>query len=301
MAPIRVGINGFGRIGRLVMRAAKSNPNVEVVAVNDPFIPVDYMKYMLKYDSTHGRFPGELAVNGDKLMVDGSPVQVTGEKDPASIPWGKAGADFVVESTGVFTSLEGAGKHMQGGAKKVVISAPSGDAPMFVMGVNDEKYAGETIVSNASCTTNCLAPLAKIIHNKYEITKGLMSTVHAVTATQQVVDGPSVKDWRGGRGACFNIIPSGTGAAKVGPSAAPKERASKCLVAARSRLSRPSSLTLRRHLPVLPASSVLLRPPGRRQGAPRAQRRAHRHGLPRSHLRRLRCRPDHYARQGRVV
>ena len=211
----KIGINGFGRIGRLVMRAAKNNPNVQVVAVNDPFIPVDYMKYMLKYDSTHGRFPGELAVNGDKLMVDGSPVQVTGEKDPASIPWGKAGADFVVESTGVFTSLEGAGKHMQGGAKKVVISAPSGDAPMFVMGVNDEKYAGETIVSNASCTTNCLAPLAKIIHNKYEITKGLMSTVHAVTATQQVVDGPSVKDWRGGRGACFNIIPSGTGAAKA--------------------------------------------------------------------------------------
>jgi glyceraldehyde 3-phosphate dehydrogenase len=215
MAPIKVGINGFGRIGRLVMRAAKSNPNVEVVAVNDPFIPVDYMKYMLKYDSTHGKFPGELAVNGDKLMVDGTPVQVTGEKDPSSIPWGAAGADFVVESTGVFTSLEKAGLHMKGGAKKVVISAPSGDAPMFVMGVNDEKYAGETIVSNASCTTNCLAPLAKIIHNKYEITKGLMSTVHAVTATQQVVDGPSVKDWRGGRGACFNIIPSGTGAAKA--------------------------------------------------------------------------------------
>jgi len=212
---IKVGINGFGRIGRLVMRAAKSNPNVEVVAVNDPFIPLDYMKYMLKYDSTHGKFPGDLQVSGDKLMVDGSPVQVTGEKDPASIPWGKAGADFVVESTGVFTSLEKAGLHMKGGAKKVVISAPSGDAPMFVMGVNDQKYAGETIVSNASCTTNCLAPLAKIIHNKYEITKGLMSTVHAVTATQQVVDGPSVKDWRGGRGACFNIIPSSTGAAKA--------------------------------------------------------------------------------------
>jgi len=215
MPPIRVGINGFGRIGRLVMRAANSNPNVQVVAVNDPFIPLDYMKYMLKYDSTHGRFPGDLSISGDKLMVDGNAVQVSGEKDPSSIPWGAAGADFVVESTGVFTSLEAAGKHQAGGAKKVVISAPSGDAPMFVMGVNDKSYAGETIVSNASCTTNCLAPLAKIIHEKYEITKGLMSTVHAVTATQQVVDGPSVKDWRGGRGACFNIIPSGTGAAKA--------------------------------------------------------------------------------------
>jgi len=170
---------------------------------------------VLKYDSTHGRFPGTLEVAGDKLMVDGHAVQVTGEKDPAAIPWGKGGADFVVESTGVFTSLEKAGLHMKGGAKKVVISAPSGDAPMFVMGVNDEKYAGETIVSNASCTTNCLAPIAKILHKEYTITKGLMSTVHAVTATQQVVDGPSVKDWRGGRGACFNIIPSSTGAAKA--------------------------------------------------------------------------------------
>jgi len=212
---LKIGINGFGRIGRLVMRAAQSNPNVKVVAVNDPFIPLDYMKYMLKYDSTHGRFPTPLDISGDKLMVGGDPVQVTGEKDPSAIPWGAAGADFVVESTGVFTALDKAGLHMKGGAKKVVISAPSGDAPMFVMGVNDAKYAGETIVSNASCTTNCLAPLAKIIHNKYEITKGLMSTVHAVTATQQVVDGPSVKDWRGGRGACFNIIPSSTGAAKA--------------------------------------------------------------------------------------
>jgi len=206
---------GFGRIGRLVMRAAKSNPNVEVVAVNDPFIPVDYMKYMLKYDSTHGRFPGTVEVAGDSLMVDGNKVQVTGEKDPSAIPWGKGGADFVVESTGVFTAKDKAGLHMAGGAKKVVISAPSGDAPMFVMGVNDEKYAGEDVVSNASCTTNCLAPLAKIIHEEYTITKGLMSTVHAVTATQQVLDGASVKDWRGGRGACFNIIPSSTGAAKA--------------------------------------------------------------------------------------
>ena len=197
------------------MRQALKTPGVEVVAVNDPFIPLDYMKYMLKYDSTHGKFPGELGISGDKLTVNGNPVQVTGEKDPAAIPWGKGGADFVVESTGVFTALDKAGLHMKGGAKKVVISAPSGDAPMFVMGVNSDAYAGETIVSNASCTTNCLAPLAKILHTEYGIKQGLMSTVHAVTATQQVVDGPSVKDWRGGRGACFNIIPSSTGAAKA--------------------------------------------------------------------------------------
>jgi len=215
MPPITIGINGFGRIGRLVLRAAASNPNVKVVAVNDPFVPLDYMKYMLKYDSTHGRFPGSVDVSGDKLTVNGEPVQVTNEKDPSAIPWGKGGADFVVESTGIFTSTEAASAHMKGGAKKVVISAPSGDAPMFVMGVNEGTYAGQTVVSNASCTTNCLAPLAKILHSEYGITKGLMSTVHAVTATQQVVDGPSVKDWRGGRGACFNIIPSSTGAAKA--------------------------------------------------------------------------------------
>ena len=170
---------------------------------------------MLKYDSTHGKFPGTVDVVDGGISVDGQKVAVSAEKDPAAIPWGAAGADFVVESTGVFTSLEKAGLHMKGGAKKVVISAPSGDAPMFVMGVNEAEYAGQTIVSNASCTTNCLAPFAKIIHEKYGIEKGLMSTVHAVTATQQVVDGPSVKDWRGGRGACFNIIPSGTGAAKA--------------------------------------------------------------------------------------
>jgi len=215
MPPITIGINGFGRIGRLVLRAAASNPNVKVVAVNDPFVPLDYMKYMLKYDSTHGRFPGSVDVSGDKLTVNGEPVQVTNEKDPSAIPWGKGGADFVVESTGIFTSTEASSAHMKGGAKKVVISAPSGDAPMFVMGVNEGTYAGQTVVSNASCTTNCLAPLAKILHSEYGITKGLMSTVHAVTATQQVVDGPSVKDWRGGRGACFNIIPSSTGAAKA--------------------------------------------------------------------------------------
>eukprot|EP00321_Phaeocystis_globosa_P018784 CAMPEP_0118811542 /NCGR_PEP_ID=MMETSP1162-20130426/1705_1 /TAXON_ID=33656 /ORGANISM="Phaeocystis Sp, Strain CCMP2710" /LENGTH=330 /DNA_ID=CAMNT_0006741187 /DNA_START=80 /DNA_END=1072 /DNA_ORIENTATION=+ len=211
----KMGINGFGRIGRLVTRAARAEPAVQVVAVNDPFIPVDYMAYMLKYDSTHGRFPGEVAASGDKLMVDGQAVQVTGEKDPSAIAWGKGGADFVVESTGAFLSLEKAAAHMKGGAKKVVVSAPSPDAPMFVMGVNDASYAGQDIVSNASCTTNCLAPLAKVIHETYGIKQGLMSTVHAVTATQQVVDGPSVKDWRGGRGACFNIIPSGTGAAKA--------------------------------------------------------------------------------------
>jgi len=188
---------------------------VQVVAVNDPFIPPDYMSYMLKYDSTHGKFAGTVTPGTDSITVDGQQVQVTGEKDPSAIPWSKAGADFVVESTGVFTSTEKAGLHMKGGAKKVVISAPSGDAPMFVIGVNEGEYAGQTVVSNASCTTNCLAPLAKVIHETYGIKQGLMSTVHAVTATQQVVDGPSVKDWRGGRGACFNIIPSGTGAAKA--------------------------------------------------------------------------------------
>jgi len=170
---------------------------------------------MLKYDSTHGRFPAPVEAIDGKLMVDGLPVAVSGEKDPAAIPWSAGGADFVVESTGVFTALDKAGLHKKGGAKKVVISAPSGDAPMFVIGVNDDLYAGQDIVSNASCTTNCLAPMAKVIHETYGIKQGLMSTVHAVTATQQVVDGPSIKDWRGGRGACFNIIPSGTGAAKA--------------------------------------------------------------------------------------
>merc|ERR1719453_2303857 len=212
---IRVGINGFGRIGRLVMRAAESNPAIQVVAVNDPFIPPEYMEYMLKYDSTHGRFPSEVKHTGDGISVGGQPVTVFGERDPADIPWGSAGADFVVESTGVFTSLEAASKHKQGGAKKVVISAPSGDAPMFVMGVNEDSYAGQDVVSNASCTTNCLAPLAKVVHNKWGIKEGLMTTVHAVTATQQTVDGPSQKDWRGGRAACYNIIPSSTGAAKA--------------------------------------------------------------------------------------
>jgi glyceraldehyde 3-phosphate dehydrogenase len=212
---LRIGINGAGRIGRLVMRAARSDPNVQVVAINDPFIEGKYMEYMLKYDSTHGKFPGTVKAIDGGLSVDGETVQLSSEKDPSAIPWAKAGADFIVESTGVFTASEKAGMHIKAGGKKVVISAPSPDAPMFVMGVNDDKYAGETVVSNASCTTNCLAPLAKVIHDKFGINQGLMTTVHAVTATQQVLDGASAKDWRGGRGACFNIIPSSTGAAKA--------------------------------------------------------------------------------------
>jgi len=213
---IRIGINGFGRIGRMVIRATQSNPNVQVVAVNDPFITTDYQEYMLKYDTVHGRFPGTVVAGDGEIVVNGQSVKTFAEKDPAAINWGSAGADYVLESTGVFTGLEGASKHLQGGAKKVVISAPSGDAPMFVMGVNHKEYDPTmNVVSNASCTTNCLAPLAKVIHDNFEITQGLMTTVHAVTATQQTVDGPSAKDWRGGRGACFNIIPSSTGAAKA--------------------------------------------------------------------------------------
>jgi glyceraldehyde 3-phosphate dehydrogenase len=212
---LRVGINGAGRIGRLVLRAAQNDPNIKVVAINDPFIQGKYMEYMLKYDSTHGRFPATVQATDGGLSINGDAVQLSAEKDPSAIPWAKAGADFIVESTGIFTASEKAAAHIKAGGKKVVISAPSPDAPMFVMGVNEDKYNGETVVSNASCTTNCLAPLAKVIHDKYGIKQGLMTTVHAVTATQQVVDGPSAKDWRGGRGACFNIIPSSTGAAKA--------------------------------------------------------------------------------------
>eukprot|EP00537_Pseudo-nitzschia_pungens_P007549 CAMPEP_0172358174 /NCGR_PEP_ID=MMETSP1060-20121228/2506_1 /TAXON_ID=37318 /ORGANISM="Pseudo-nitzschia pungens, Strain cf. cingulata" /LENGTH=249 /DNA_ID=CAMNT_0013079261 /DNA_START=125 /DNA_END=870 /DNA_ORIENTATION=+ len=218
MAPITVGINGFGRIGRLVMRAAQKNPNIKVVAVNDPFIPVEYMEYMYKYDSTHGKADGEVThdAEANTVSIDGEAIKVFGEMDPSKIAWGDAGVDYVVESTGAFTSTEAASKHMAGGAKKVVISAPSGDAPMFVMGVNQEKYESSMdIVSNASCTTNCLAPLAKVINDEFGLKEGLMTTVHAVTATQQTVDGPSKKDWRGGRAACYNIIPSSTGAAKA--------------------------------------------------------------------------------------
>jgi len=213
---VKVGINGFGRIGRLVLRAAMDKGGVEVVAINDPFIPLDYMVYMFKYDSTHGRFKGEVAVAGDKLVINGKEIAVFGERDPTAIPWGSAGADYVVESTGVFTTTEKASAHLQGGAKKVIISAPSADAPMFVMGVNEDSYTTDMkVVSNASCTTNCLAPVSKVINDNFGILEGLMTTIHATTATQKTVDGPSGKDWRGGRGAAQNIIPSSTGAAKA--------------------------------------------------------------------------------------
>merc|ERR1711973_830591 len=211
----KIGINGFGRIGRLVLRAAILK-GATVVAINDPFISLDYMVYMFKYDSTHGQFKGEVKEDGKFLYVNGNKITVFNERDPANINWASAGAEYVVESTGVFTTTDKALAHTKGGAKKVVISAPSADAPMFVMGVNHEKYDPSLqIVSNASCTTNCLAPLAKVIHDKYGILEGLMTTIHAVTATQKTVDGPSGKDWRGGRGAGQNIIPSGTGAAKA--------------------------------------------------------------------------------------
>jgi len=210
-----IGINGFGRIGRLVLRAAMAK-GAKVVAINDPFIDLDYMVYMFKYDSTHGQYKGEVAAVDGKLVVDGNTITVFSERDPTAIPWSSVGAKYVVESTGVFTTLEKAGAHHKGGAEKVIISAPSADAPMFVMGVNEDSYSNEMkIVSNASCTTNCLAPLAKVINDNFGILEGLMTTVHAVTATQKTVDGPSGKDWRGGRGAGQNIIPSSTGAAKA--------------------------------------------------------------------------------------
>jgi len=215
MPATKIGINGFGRIGRLVLRAAIEK-GAAVVAINDPFIPLDYMVYMFKYDSTHGQFKGEVKEDGKFLYVNGQKITVFNERDPKDIKWADAGAEYIVESTGVFTTMEGAQKHMNGGAKKVVISAPSADAPMFVMGVNQEKYDPSLkVVSNASCTTNCLAPLAKVINDNYGIIEGLMTTVHATTATQKTVDGPSGKDWRGGRGAAQNIIPSSTGAAKA--------------------------------------------------------------------------------------
>ncbi len=212
---IKIGINGFGRIGRLVFRVAAARDNVEVVGIND-LIDLDYMAYMLRYDSTHGRFNGEVEVVSDGLIVNGKKIRVTAERDPANLKWDAVGAEFVVESTGLFLSDEKARKHIEAGAKKVVLSAPSkDDTPMFVMGVNHEDYAGQDIVSNASCTTNCLAPLAKVINDNFGIIEGLMTTVHAATATQKTVDSPSLKDWRGGRGAGQNIIPSGTGAAKA--------------------------------------------------------------------------------------
>lgn len=211
----KIGINGFGRIGRLVLRAA-IDKGAEVVAVNDPFIGLDYMVYMFKFDSTHGRFKGDVKAEGGFLVINGKKITVFQERDPKAIPWAKAGAEYVVESTGVFTTIEKAGAHFEGGAKKVVISAPSADAPMFVVGVNLDAYEpGMKVVSNASCTTNCLAPLAKVIHDNFEIIEGLMTTVHATTATQKTVDGPSGKLWRDGRGAAQNIIPAATGAAKA--------------------------------------------------------------------------------------
>ncbi|EGW31796.1 glyceraldehyde-3-phosphate dehydrogenase [Spathaspora passalidarum NRRL Y-27907] len=213
---ITVGINGFGRIGRLVLRVALQRKDIEVVAINDPFIATDYAAYMFKYDSTHGRYKGEVTSEGNQLIIDGQKITVFQERDPADIPWGKSGVDYVIESTGVFTKIEGANKHIQAGAKKVLITAPSADAPMFVVGVNEDKYTSDiNILSNASCTTNCLAPLAKVINDKFGIEEGLMTTVHSITATQKTVDGPSHKDWRGGRTASGNIIPSSTGAAKA--------------------------------------------------------------------------------------
>jgi len=216
-----LGINGFGRIGRLVFRAAAANTKVTVKAINDPFMDLEYMVYQLKYDTVHGRFGGTISTkkgdDGEFLVVNDNPIAIYHEKDPASIPWGKSGAECVCESTGVFTVTEKASLHLKGGAKKVVISAPSADAPMFVMGVNHTSYAGQEVVSNASCTTNCLAPLAKVVHDSFGIAEGLMTTVHSTTATQLTVDGPSRggKDWRGGRCASANIIPSATGAAKA--------------------------------------------------------------------------------------
>lgn len=212
---IKVGINGFGRIGRLVFRAAQSKSDVQIVGIND-LIDVDYMVYMLKYDSVHGQFDGTVEVKDGNLVVNGNVIRVTAERNPADLKWDAVGAEYVVESTGLFLTEEKANAHIQAGAKYVVMSAPSKDAtPMFVMGVNNDTYAGQKIVSNASCTTNCLAPLAKVINDKFGIVEGLMTTVHATTATQKTVDGPSAKDWRGGRAAGGNIIPSSTGAAKA--------------------------------------------------------------------------------------
>ncbi|KAH8820590.1 glyceraldehyde-3-phosphate dehydrogenase [Xylogone sp. PMI_703] len=216
MAPVKVGINGFGRIGRIVFRNAVELDNIEVVAVNDPFIEPHYAAYMLKYDSTHGQFKGTVKALENGLEVNGKTVRFYSEKDPANIPWSETGAYYIVESTGVFTTTEKAKAHLKGGAKKVVISAPSADAPMYVMGVNEKSYDPKhEVISNASCTTNCLAPLAKVINDKFGIIEGLMTTIHSYTATQKTVDGPSAKDWRGGRTAAQNIIPSSTGAAKA--------------------------------------------------------------------------------------
>ena len=215
MSKIKVGINGFGRIGRLVFRAAMKRDDIEIVGIND-LIDVNYMAYMLKYDSMHGQFNGTIAIEDGKLVVNGHAIRVTAERNPEDLKWNEVGAEYVVESTGLFLTKEKAEAHIKAGAKRVVMSAPSkDDTPMFVMGVNHNTYAGQPIVSNASCTTNCLAPLAKVVHDKFGIVEGLMTTVHSTTATQKTVDGPSMKDWRGGRAASGNIIPSSTGAAKA--------------------------------------------------------------------------------------
>ena len=213
---LKAGINGFGRIGSLAFSASLDRDDIEIVAINDPFVAADYMAYMIKHDSVHGQFKGTVEVEGDELVVNGKRIKVFNEKEPSQVNWAEVGAEYVLECSGVFTTLETANAHLQGGAKKVVISAPSKDAPMFVMGVNNDKYTTDmAIVSNASCTTNCLAPLAKVIHDKFGIKDGLMTTVHSTTATQKTVDGASKKDWRGGRAAAVNIIPSSTGAAKA--------------------------------------------------------------------------------------
>lgn len=215
MSKIKLGINGFGRIGRIAFRVAVARPNVEVVGIND-LLDVEHLAYLLKYDSVHGRFDGDVEVKNGNLVVNGKEIRITAERNPEDLKWGEVGAEIILDCTGIFTSLEGAQKHITAGAKKVAISAPSADAPMFVMGVNHKKItAANTIVSNASCTTNCLAPLAKVIQDKFGIIEGLMTTIHATTATQLTVDGPSKKDWRGGRSALINIIPSSTGAAKA--------------------------------------------------------------------------------------
>ncbi|MBP9853944.1 MAG: type I glyceraldehyde-3-phosphate dehydrogenase [Candidatus Omnitrophica bacterium] len=212
---VKIGINGFGRIGRLVFRAAVGRKDVEVVGINDLVEP-EYLAYMLKYDSTHGQFEGDIKVEGNNLIVNGKKTRITAEKDPANLKWNEIGADYIVESTGLFTTIDKAQGHLKAGAKKVIISAPSADAPMFVMGVNQKSYKNDmNVISNASCTTNCLAPIAKVLNDKWGIVEGLMTTVHATTATQKTVDGPSMKDWRGGRGAGQNVIPSSTGAAKA--------------------------------------------------------------------------------------
>jgi glyceraldehyde 3-phosphate dehydrogenase len=215
MSTIKIGINGFGRIGRIAFRVAATRPGVEVVGIND-LLDVDHLAYLLKYDSVHGRFDGTVEVVNGNLVVNGKEIRITAERNPEDLKWDAVGAEVVLDCTGIFTSIEGAGKHIKAGAKKVAISAPSADAPMFVMGVNHKNItATDTIVSNASCTTNCLAPLAKVINDNFGIVEGLMTTVHATTATQLTVDGPSRKDWRGGRSALTNIIPSSTGAAKA--------------------------------------------------------------------------------------